>query len=137
MITWLLVTYNDAREPLRTSGGVGCIRGEYTSRALTMPASWSKGSYRELEDGLRLLRRDHKLYYWHVSHRYIRCRTGVIQMVVERNTSRGVLRETRPVAVDLYDPGVKPDKVERGVQLLSDLIPGPVWLPMDVLKMVS
>lgn len=137
VIEWLLQTFNDAREPLRSSGGEGSGRGAFDSTCLTMPRSWSDGSYQKLEDGLRLLRAGHSNIYWHVNQRYLARRTGVITVVVSRETAGGTLREPRRVTVDVYHPRVNPKTVQEGIRLLSHLIPGEVWLPRDVLAVAA
>ena len=135
-IEWLLLTFNDAREPLRTGDGGGSGKGGFESRELRMPASWTP-SYRKLEDALRELRAEDSILYWHVSERYLRCRKATITIVVERKTSRGVLREPRRVVVELWNPGVKMTQVKAAIVWLSGHITGEVWLPKDIIEVAS
>lgn len=101
-----------------------------------MPVSWHKGSYARLETGLKDLRAADMRLYWHVSERYLRCRTGIITMIVERETSHGTLKEPRRVVVELWDPKVRQHLVSEAIDWLSTNI-GPVWLPEDLYAMVG
>jgi hypothetical protein len=69
-IITLLRTLRDAGETLQRGDGGGKIKFE--SRALSMPAAYTHGSYADLEAALTTLRRMGPRHYWHVSERYIR-----------------------------------------------------------------
>lgn len=100
-----------------------------------MPNSWYAGSYPQVEESLKNLRAADKTLYWHVSERYLRCRSATITMVVERVTTGGVLKEPRRVVVELWDPRVQQRCLKKGIEWLSSDL-GDVWLPKDLYRMV-
>lgn len=115
VIVQLLERFSELVDPMQMRAAEGDGTG-----LLLMPATYTP-SVRELERLLIRMRSERRSQWWHVTERYIRCQRVQRVITEKRRTKAG---KTVMVPVDRivtsWHPGVRQEKVRRGVAWLAD-----------------
>lgn len=114
IVTQLLERYVELVDPMQSGNGSG------DTGLRLMPATYT-ASVRELERLMQRMRQERRSQWWHVSERYIRAEHVLRDVKVKRRTKHGkTVTVVERQVVTSYHPGVRLEKVRRGVAWLAD-----------------
>lgn len=129
-IVQLLERHAELTEPIRAGNGQGAGGGvalmPHEPSCVILKSnppycSCSRRSVVELERLLVRMRDERRSQWWHVTERYVRCTYVTRDVEVKRKGKNGKTARVveRQLCVDFH-PGVRAEKVRRGVEWLAD-----------------
>lgn len=130
VIITLLERYAELVDPMQVRDGTG----DGTDVNL-MPRTYTP-TVRELERLLIRMRTERRSQWWHVTERYLRCQHKTMDVHVKRKAKNGkTVKVLERQVVTTWHPGVKNERVRRGIEWLADQwsLPTEPMIPRELL----